>query len=53
MKRLLSGILAVLFSSYCHAQQILTLDDCCRIAVENNKQRKLSEYSVRQAEILY
>lgn len=51
MKRLLSGILAVLFSSYCHAQQILTLDDCCRIAVENNKQRKLSEYSVRQAEI--
>lgn len=51
MKRLLSGIFIILLSSFCYAQRVFTLDDCCRIAVENNKKMKLSDFSIKQAEL--
>ena len=51
MKRLLSGIFIILLSSFSYAQRVFTLDDCCRIAVENNKKMKLSDFSIKQAEL--
>lgn len=51
MKRLLSGIFIILLSSFSYAQRVFTLDDCCRIAVENNKKIKLSDFSIKQAEL--
>lgn len=51
MKRLLSGIFIILLSLHCHAQRIFTLNDCCKMAIENNKKMKLSDFSIRQAEL--
>lgn len=51
MKRLLLFGFIALFSSFSYAQTILTLDDCCRMAVENNRQGKLSDYAIEQAKL--
>ena len=52
MKKLLSGIFLILFSAICSfAQRALTLDDCCRIAVENNMQMKYADFAIEQAEL--
>lgn len=49
MKRI---IIAGVFS-FCflmgYSQQLLTLEECCNIAVENNKQSKLSDFSMQKA----
>lgn len=34
-----------------YSQQLLTLEECCNIAVENNKQGKLSDFSIQKAQL--
>lgn len=51
----MKGMIMVGVLSFCvlwgNAQQILTLDECQDIAVENNKQGKLSDYSIQKAQL--
>lgn len=51
MKRLLIIFYFFTLILQSNAQRILTLDECCRLAVENNKQSQLSNFSLKQAEL--
>ena len=46
MRRILIYLLAVL-PSVCHAQTVLTLDECIRLAKENNKRMEASKQQLR------
>lgn len=49
MKRIIIAGIFSLFSLSGYAQQILTLEECCNIAIENNRQGKLSDSSIQKA----
>lgn len=51
MKRIIIVGIFSLFSLSGYAQQILTLEECCNIAIENNRQGKLSDSSIQKARL--
>lgn len=50
MKRQQLTIILLLISIYVNAQQILNLEDCRQLALENNKQLQISSENIKKAE---